>query len=290
MSSLEKPAPPAKARVSSNFLAGSLASVATALLIQPFDVLKTSILVDTAHNRITQSMKFVYSEYGISGFWKGITPSLARACIGGGLSFTALEFFKSHFHAQENAMQFTSDGKSAACARFVTIFCLCPLTVIKVRMEAPVSHTYHSIPHAFRTIMSEEGLRGFYTGLVPNLMRDIPYSAIAFGFYTQYKNLLGSFIEGDQPFIVKFGAGLMSGFTATMITQPFDVVKTRLQYAHLNTDQSLRYSGLLQAMLNIWKNEGLRGFSRGISLRLMEKSLSYGFVFSFYESFKNFIQ
>ena len=42
---------------------------------------------------------------------------------------------------------------------------------------------------AFRSIVRKEGLRGFYKGMVPNLMRTMPQSAVTF---VVYEGILGA--------------------------------------------------------------------------------------------------
>lgn len=276
--------------MASNFIAGSLAGVSSAILLQPFDVLKTSILVNSANSGVARSIALVYNEYGISGFWRGVSPGICRAIIGGGMNFYTLEYFRKYFKSSDSLMdQISNDSKAAATSRFLTILVLSPLTVVKVRMEAMGSNQYRSIVHGLQTIAREEGVKGLYKGLLPNIIRDIPFSALAFSFYSQYQKALSD--SPDQPnIVVKFLSGVMAGFSATVITHPFDVVKTRLQYAHLNKDPSLQYSGTLQGISSIWRSEGLVGFTRGLSIRLIEKSISYGLVWSLYESYKRILQ
>ena len=277
--------------MASNFIAGSLAGVSTAILLQPFDVLKTSILVDATRTRIVHNITYVYSKYGIAGFWRGVSPGATRAIIGGGLNFYTLEYLRTLFNNNDSLLnQVANDSKAAVGSRVLTILVLCPLSVVKVRMEAVGSNQYRSIMHGLQTIATEEGVKGLYKGLIPNIIRDIPFSALAFSFFTQYQKVLVKSLGEDQEIAVKFLSGVMAAFTATMLTHPFDVVKTRLQYSHLNKDPSLQYSGTLQGISSIWRKEGLIGFTRGLSIRLMEKSISYGLIWSLYESYKRILQ
>ena len=73
-------------------------------------------------------------------------------------------------------------------------------------------------------------LSGLFSGLGPTLLRDAPFSGLYLMFYTQAKKQLrhAHNIDDSAP-VVHFGCGLVSGCFASVITQPADVVKTRMQ-------------------------------------------------------------
>lgn len=50
--------------------------------------------------------------------------------------------------------------------------------------------SYNSTFHAFSTIIEQEGIRGLYKGMIPNLLKVAPSIAIAFVTYETVKKYL----------------------------------------------------------------------------------------------------
>ncbi len=67
------------------------------------------------------------------------------------------------------------------------------------------------------------------------------------------------------------------------LTFPVDVAKTRLQ---TQADMEIKYRGMLNALLTIWKEEGKRGFMRGIQPRIALHSISSSLCWFTYEAMK----
>ena len=71
--------------------------------------------------------------------------------------------------------------------------------------------------------------------------------------------------------------GLMAGCLASLVTQPMDVVKTKMQI------QTSGYKTIVQACSRILKKYGPRGFFLGLGPRLLRRSLMAGLAWSLYE-------
>ncbi|KAJ1839347.1 hypothetical protein LPJ70_005094, partial [Coemansia sp. RSA 2708] len=72
-------------------------------------------------------------------------------------------------------------------------------------------------------------------------------------------------------------AGVAAGLAASYLTQPFDMVKTRMQL------RPLEYTSVVQSFAKIYNEETFRGFFRGISLRVLRKGVQASLVFTLYE-------
>lgn len=73
------------------------------------------------------------------------------------------------------------------------LLCSFDLTCSRLQTQAslpPASRKYTGMFHAFRTILAEEGYRGFLTGLLPRVLYIAPSAAIVWASYEQYKRLL----------------------------------------------------------------------------------------------------
>ncbi len=81
-------------------------------------------------------------------------------------------------------------------------------------------------------IAKREGFASLYSGLLPTIARDAPFSGIYFAAYTRLKvafasPLVVSAVPAES--VRTFGAGVCAGAVATVLTHPADVIKTRLQ-------------------------------------------------------------
>ena len=71
-----------------------------------------------------------------------------------------------------------------------------------------------------------EGMYGFFKGNGVNVLRIAPFSAFEFYFYELYKHKV---FGGNQTSIRdKFICGGMTGMTASFLTYPLDLIRTKL--------------------------------------------------------------
>ncbi len=79
-----------------SFLAGGLAGVISWIICYPFDPIKT--LIQTSNSKITQkeAYLFIRSNYGLLGFFSGMSPVLLKAFIQHGVVFTSTEIIREY--------------------------------------------------------------------------------------------------------------------------------------------------------------------------------------------------
>lgn len=87
---------------------------------------------------------------------------------------------------------------------------------------------YRGTWHAFRTIASQEGVKGLYRGVGPTCGRAAVGAAAELATYDEIKSVLvrNAIVGGDNVY-AHFGSSLCAGFIATVVNSPFDVVKSR---------------------------------------------------------------
>jgi solute carrier family 25 protein 38 len=153
-----------------------------------------------------------------------------------------------------------------------------PVTVIKVRFESSL-YNYTTIRHAAVDIARENGLRGFFYGSAATALRDAPHAGIYVSIYELCKTHLGQADSSNasSTWAINFASGLMAGFAATLITNPFDVVRTRAQL------EPKKYPTFWRAGVRLAREEGLRCLLDGVGLRIARKSVSSAFTWTLYE-------
>lgn len=118
-----------------------------------------------------------------------------------------------------------------------------PVTLVKTRMEygGPNHIAYKNTADALATIARTEGPSGLFRGLMPTVLTNAPFSALYFMIYTQLKAALGTWQgqssssgggstgSGWNSTAINFVSGVCAATAATLLTQPTDVVRTRMQ-------------------------------------------------------------
>lgn len=163
-----------------------------------------------------------------------------------------------------------------------------PLDVIKIRFavnDGKYERKYNGIANAFSTIYREEGFRGLYKGVTPNCWG----AGMSWGLYFFFYNSLKVNIQqGDQHKPLGPGMHLLAaseaGALTLMLTNPIWVVKTRLCLQF--ESGKMMYTGMTDALVKIYKLEGVRGYYRGFVPGLF--GVSHGAIqFMAYEEMKN---
>lgn len=154
----------------------------------------------------------------------------------------------------------------------VSTLVLHPLDLLKLRFAVDDGHT-KSVPHysgiksAVTQIVKEEGIKGLYRGMVPNVIG----SASSWGCYFLVYHCLKTWIQDDKTSealgpLMHMAAAAYAGVFTLSVTNPIGVIKTRLclQYAEdIHLSESKRYSGMIDAFKKISTHEGIRGLYKG---------------------------
>ncbi|CAN8237613.1 unnamed protein product [Cochlearia groenlandica] len=114
---------------------------------------------------------------------------------------------------------------------------------------------------AITLIGKEEGLKGYWKGNLPQVIRIIPYSAVQLFAYETYKKLFRG-EDGQLSVLGRLGAGACAGMTSTLITYPLDVLRLRLAVEP-------GYRTMSQVALNMLREEGLASFYNGLGPSLL---------------------
>ncbi|KAF7992602.1 hypothetical protein HCN44_004946 [Aphidius gifuensis] len=181
---------------------------------------------------------------------------------------------------------------AGAASGFMTRFICQPLDVIKIRFQLqvePISHRhsgkYRSFFHAAVTMFHEEGVSSLWKGHVPAQLLSISYGTIQF--YTYNKLMEYSKNENlpnDWQHVRQFIAGAAAGSLATVMSFPFDTVRTRLVAQSSN---SKIYTSHLSAYITMLKNESTKSLFRGLSPTLIQIAPHTGLQFFLYNLLTN---
>ena len=110
---------------------------------------------------------------------------------------------------------------------------------------------------AFRAIVAEEGVRSFWKGNLPQVLRVLPYSALQLYGYETFKKLLGADSKDRISVPKRLAAGASAGMLATVLTYPLDTIRLRMA-----VDSSIKT--LPQAVRILGRQGGVVAFYRGV--------------------------
>jgi hypothetical protein len=161
--------------------------------------------------------------------------------------------------------------------------CPFPSPVIKQRMQVHESQ-FRSLLACARTVYRTEGLGAFYVSYPTTLTMTVPFTAVQFTVYEHLKRALNP--TGEYSPAAHALAGGVAGGVAAGATTPLDVAKTLLQTRGTSRDAEIRAArGMADACRIIWQRDGLRGFARGLTPRVVTFMPSNALCWLSYEFF-----
>eukprot|EP00301_Raphidiophrys_heterophryoidea_P005953 c12443_g1_i4.p1 GENE.c12443_g1_i4~~c12443_g1_i4.p1 ORF type:complete len:261 (-),score=40.70 c12443_g1_i4:54-836(-) len=181
---------------------------------------------------------------------------------------------------------------AGSVGRTVAVVVSSPFEYIRTVMQA--HHPTQGV-NMIRDAIAMRGMGTLWLGLVPTLLRDVPFSIIYWGGYEYGARTLQPWFASRPlhdsslvhvPSMARnFVAGAASGMVAAAFTTPFDVVKTRRQVASQTTASThdLRLTAIIK---QIFRDEGVAGFMHGLIPRVIRVTPACAIMITSYELFK----
>lgn len=282
------------------FLSSFTSGVVSRFIVQPFDVLKIRFQVQyepltsnlksnqSKYKSISQAFISIFKEEGLRSLWKGHLTGQLLSTSYISLQFTSFEVLtKLTYRKNESTtlQHFLCGGASASIATI----CIQPLDMLKTRLVTQGEpKIYKNIAHACVCIFRNEGLRGFYKGLVPSLLLVTPQTAISFSVYEFLNICWRKFNLTNNKTLQSSLNGALSGIVAKSMIYPLDVVKRRLQVqgfeqARAAFGQIQKFNGVIDCFVKTARNEGIFGFYKGYFPSMIKSGLATSIVFLTYE-------
>ena len=220
---------------------------------QPLDVLRTEMQrpcrgKTKPHLTTSLALQHVVANRGWTGLWCGLVPTVLRVGVGMGVYFFCLNRLgagpRDSSSPQTKSVSSLLLFSSGAVSRGMAALIVQPLTVIKTRFEAGDRAYGKGVFRNLVGILKRERLRGIFRGVIPTILRDAPFSGIYLLIYTRLSKLVSDYAWADlniaeasrgglfayvpRPAIT-FATGVVAGALGTIITNPADLVRTRMQ-------------------------------------------------------------
>lgn len=133
-------------------------------------------------------------------------------------------------------------------------------------------------------IVSSEGVTALWNGVNAAWLREASYTSLRLGLYEPCKVAFGCTTPESTTFIKKFAAGSAAGALGSLAGNPFDVLKTKMMTAEGSGTPSIS-----KTAVDLFKNQGIAGFYRGIDSNIMRAMVLNGTKMACYDQAKGFV-
>ncbi|KAI5281200.1 hypothetical protein KEM54_003364 [Ascosphaera aggregata] len=307
-------------------VAGLTAGSVSTLALHPLDIVKVRLQVDhlrASHlgNTFHVARDIFLNEGRIAGFYRGLTPNLIGNSISWGLYFFWYDRIKDGLHSIHGESVAAAQGGLGSMDFFLasgisgvlTSSLTNPIWVIKTRMlmtGANAPGAYASFISGVRSIYRQDGILGFYRGFIPALF-GVSHGALQFMAYERLKQFRSRMSRIPIPSHESSATTTATATTSTTITTttrildnadyllsstlskifagcityPYQLLRSRLQA--YNADKM--YRDLIDAVVQIWQKEHIRGFYKGLVPNLVRVLPSTCVTFLVYENTKSYL-
>ena len=255
----------------------------------------------------------------LAALYRGLTPNL----LGNASSWSSFFFFKSRIERAIASLKgspspssssssssssslpplspadyFLASGAAGAAVQVLTN----PIWVLKTRMlssDRSAAGAYPSMWAGAARLWRDEGIRGFYRGLAISLV-GVSHGAVQFAVYEPAKRMYYARrrrrrrADGEAtdavPVHMSVEATLvistLAKTVAGAVTYPYQVVRSRLQ----NYDAEARFGrGIAGVSARVWREEGPKGFYRGLVPAVIRVLPATWVTFLVYENVKFYL-
>ncbi|XP_058295146.1 solute carrier family 25 member 44 isoform X4 [Hylobates moloch] len=249
--------------------------------VYPFTLIRTRLQVQKGkslyHGTFDAFIKILRAD-GITGLYRGFLVN-TFTLISGQCYVTTYELtrkFVADYSQSNTVKSLVAGGSASLVAQSITV----PIDVVSQHLmmqrkgekmgrfqvrgnpEGQGVLVFGQTKDIIRQILRADGLRGFYRGYVASLLTYIPNSAVWWPFYHFYAAV----------------SGPLAAATASILTNPMDVIRTRVQVEGKNS--------IILTFRQLMAEEGPWGLMKGLSARIISATPSTIVIVVGYESLK----
>ncbi|KLT44999.1 mitochondrial carrier [Cutaneotrichosporon oleaginosum] len=248
----------------------------------------------------------VRRDAGVRGLWKGVGTTLTMAVPSSAIYMLGYEYLLARLGpvfagsgAGADAILTPAPLIAGSLARTLSASIISPLEMFRTRLQAlPTdgrpSPTYASTGRDMLALVRAKGPAILWRGLGPTLWRDVPFSGLYWAGFEIIKAQLAAGGAPLSPIATSFVAGATSGTLAALVTQPFDVLKTRRQVFTPSpgcSPEALRHrASTFPLALHVVRTEGWGALFAGVGPRCGKIAPACGLMIACYEGVGRYLE
>mmetsp|Transcript_32891 Transcript_32891/g.55507 ORF Transcript_32891/g.55507 Transcript_32891/m.55507 type:complete len:288 (+) Transcript_32891:210-1073(+) len=254
----------------SNVVSAAMAGLVSRAVTHPMDTVRAVLQYDRVRFPPSVStfsaIRQILAQEGIRGLYRGYGVAMTFTAPASSLYFVTYEIAKtglSKEYSQSAVVHFCSGLTAEAISGLLWL----PMDVVKQRMQCQVSDVYKGSGFsAALSVVKTEGFWGLYKGYFTCLAAFGPYTALYFTVYEKCKvfaqHMYSAPSTNALPAYAYFVCGLSAATVAASVTNPLEIIKTRVQVDANSTARSI--------VTKLISEEGFRGLSRGVLARVLQ--------------------
>lgn len=274
---------------------GPMATLLTRFVVYPMNLIKTQIQMQRRHavyNGTFDAFSKILRSEGPRGLYRGFSVN-SLAVLNSQLYVTIYELLRQYSDQPTYLRELVAGGVSSFVAQTMAV----PIDVVSQTLMVqglPGAKSSYKAREIVSMIYKNDGLRGFFRGYTVSLLTFVPSSAVWWLAYTNVRH----FQIGDSHSVSHLSfahnlanqgvAGIIAGAVAAVVTNPIDVVRTRIQtrrdFNDIRPQRKLR-----EVIKQLFTEEGLvRGLTKGVTARILHTAPSSTLMILSYEAVKRF--
>lgn len=263
-----------------HYVCGSLAAFTNILVTFPIQKI---LFRQQLHGVLTTEAVRQLQRDGLRNLYRGLLPPLLQKSTTVAIMFGLYEDFSRVLLDQacgSGVPEIVTRSFAAALAG-TTEAILTPFERVQTLLQDHRHHArFNNTAHTFRTLLNEHGIREWYRGLVPILLRNGPSNVLFFGLRGPIKEQLPEATSRAGHLINDFVCGGLLGAGLGIMFYPLNVVKSRAQSMVGGEFQSCS-----KVFLTVWRERGgsLTMLFRGAHLNYHRSLISWGIINATYE-------
>lgn len=276
------------------FIRGSLTGFIEAVICYPTEFIKTQLQLQSKTNPEYTGMldcaKKTVAKNGPMGLYRGALPLIIGSSGKQAARWTGYQAVFDQFKDDKGNVTILQRMFAGACGGVSeAVFAVTPIETLKTRVTDDMRRgtgNYSGSLDAIVKIVKSEGPGGLYRGLMPTIGKQATNQMVRFPvqFYCMQALTGGDKSLSANP-IYNGTAGAFAGAVSVLCTMPQDVVKSRMQ----GEEAKKLYSGTLDCIQKIIKNDGIGMLYAGTWPRMIRVSLDVAITFAVFPLLAKYI-
>ncbi|KAK6464553.1 mitochondrial carrier protein [Scheffersomyces coipomensis] len=184
------------------FNCGAVAGFANGFLASPIEHIRIRLQTQTstkAFNGPIDCFSKIYQQQGLfGGIYKGLIPTLFRESVGLGIYFATYEALIARDLAKDRSLTRADISSLKLClygglSGYTLWIGIYPVDVIKSKLQTDSlsKPTFKGSLDVIRSVYGSSGIKGFYRGFIPTILRAAPANGATFAVFEITMRMLG---------------------------------------------------------------------------------------------------
>lgn len=277
-------------------LAGAMSGFINDVVTHPLDTLRAKLQTARSSTLSTHPLAAMRSiawatlaAEGVAGLYRGVSSVGIFSAPSYALYFGTYKAVTARIDA---AWEKHSSGGTAAPAHLYFLGGLAaeatsnvlyiPYDVIKQRLQCAPPGTSENALSLALAVIKAEGPAGLYPGVLATILSYAPFSGIYFAVYEYLRRNFAKGGAGEHAHAAVLGCAVCAGSVAAAVTQPIDVIRTRIQVGVHGSQGPPSIRSVLQSIL---RQEGPAVLLRGTLARVLVLAPGCGLTMTLFEGF-----